>query len=49
MIVFLTEAKVSRGHAERLKFKLGVEGLFYVDSFGLSGGLTRFLEREECC
>ncbi|XP_031101849.1 uncharacterized protein LOC116005749 [Ipomoea triloba] len=38
--VFLMETKVRRDHAERLRIKLGFEGLFYVDGFGLSGGLA---------
>ncbi|XP_031104893.1 uncharacterized protein LOC116009862 [Ipomoea triloba] len=36
--VFLMETKVGRLHAERLRVKLGFEGLFYVDNVGLSGG-----------
>ncbi|XP_019164331.1 PREDICTED: uncharacterized protein LOC109160499 [Ipomoea nil] len=38
--VFLMETKVGRVHAERLRVKLGFDGLFYVDSTGLSGGLA---------
>ncbi|XP_019197195.1 PREDICTED: uncharacterized protein LOC109191078 [Ipomoea nil] len=38
--VFLMETKVSRDHAERLRIKLGFDGLFCIDSSGLSGGLT---------
>ncbi|XP_019155096.1 PREDICTED: uncharacterized protein LOC109151960 [Ipomoea nil] len=38
--VFLMETKVGRSHAERLRVKLGYEGLFYVDNTGLSGGLA---------
>ncbi|XP_031096875.1 uncharacterized protein LOC116001121 [Ipomoea triloba] len=34
------ETKVGRIHAERLRVKLGFEGLFYVDSVGRSGGLA---------
>jgi len=40
--VFLMETKVGRMHAERLRVKLGFEGLFYVESVGLSGGLALF-------
>ncbi|XP_031094366.1 uncharacterized protein LOC115998845 [Ipomoea triloba] len=45
--VFLMEAKVGRNHAERLRVKLGYEGLFYVDNVGLSGGLA-LLWRKNC-
>ncbi|XP_019172466.1 PREDICTED: uncharacterized protein LOC109167850 [Ipomoea nil] len=38
--VFLMETKVGRDHAERIRVKIGYEGLFYVDSDGLSGGLA---------
>ncbi|XP_019179165.1 PREDICTED: uncharacterized protein LOC109174381 [Ipomoea nil] len=38
--VFLIETKVNRDHAERLRIKLGFDGLFYVDNNGLSGGLA---------
>ncbi|XP_019181689.1 PREDICTED: uncharacterized protein LOC109176754 [Ipomoea nil] len=38
--VFLMETKVNRDHAERLRVKLGFEGLFNVDNDGLSGGLA---------
>ncbi|XP_019156322.1 PREDICTED: uncharacterized protein LOC109153039 [Ipomoea nil] len=34
------ETKVARDHAERLRVKIGYEGLFYVDSDGLSGGIV---------
>ncbi|XP_031101874.1 uncharacterized protein LOC116005777 [Ipomoea triloba] len=40
--VFLMETKVGRIHAERLRVKLGFDGLFYVDNVGLSGGLALF-------
>ncbi|XP_031120872.1 uncharacterized protein LOC116024110 [Ipomoea triloba] len=40
--VFLMETKVGRSHAERLRIKLGFEGLFYVNSVCLSGGLALF-------
>lgn len=40
--VFLMETKVCRDHAERLKYKMGFEGLFYVDNVGRSGGLVLF-------
>ncbi|XP_019184966.1 PREDICTED: uncharacterized protein LOC109179943 [Ipomoea nil] len=43
--VFLMETKVGRDHAERLRVKIGFEGLFYVDSSGLSGGLALFLRK----
>ncbi|XP_031124166.1 uncharacterized protein LOC116026880 [Ipomoea triloba] len=43
--VFLMETKVGRIHAERLRVKLGFEGLFYVESVGLSGGLALFWRR----
>ncbi|XP_019165702.1 PREDICTED: uncharacterized protein LOC109161665 [Ipomoea nil] len=38
--VFLIETKVDRDHAERLRVKLGFDGLFCIDSSGLSGGLA---------
>ncbi|XP_019179272.1 PREDICTED: uncharacterized protein LOC109174493 [Ipomoea nil] len=38
--VFLMETKVNRDHAERLRIKLGFDGLFNVDNSGLSGGLA---------
>ncbi|XP_019191056.1 PREDICTED: uncharacterized protein LOC109185569 [Ipomoea nil] len=38
--VFLIETKVNRDHAERLRIKLGFDGLFNVDNSGLSGGLA---------
>ncbi|XP_031124183.1 uncharacterized protein LOC116026896 [Ipomoea triloba] len=38
--VFLMETKAARIHAERLRVRLGFEGLFYVDSVGRSGGLA---------
>ncbi|XP_019196029.1 PREDICTED: uncharacterized protein LOC109189860 [Ipomoea nil] len=38
--IFLMEAKVGRDHAERLRVRLGFDGLFYVDNRGLSGGLA---------
>ncbi|XP_019183730.1 PREDICTED: uncharacterized protein LOC109178648 [Ipomoea nil] len=38
--VFLMETKVARDHAERLRVKIGYEGLFYVDNDGLSGGIA---------
>ncbi|XP_019170410.1 PREDICTED: uncharacterized protein LOC109165884 [Ipomoea nil] len=38
--VFLMETKVNRDHAERLRVKLGFEGLFNVDNSGLSGGMA---------
>ncbi|XP_019150373.1 PREDICTED: uncharacterized protein LOC109147192 [Ipomoea nil] len=38
--IFVMETKVGREHAERLRVKLGFQGLFYVDSRGLSGGLA---------
>jgi len=40
--IFLMETKVSRIHVERLRVKLGFDGLFYVESVGLSGGLALF-------
>ncbi|XP_031125428.1 uncharacterized protein LOC116027784 [Ipomoea triloba] len=40
--IFLMETKVGRAHAERLRVKLGFDGLLYVDSVGLSGGLALF-------
>ncbi|VFQ90108.1 unnamed protein product [Cuscuta campestris] len=43
--VFLMETKVGREHAERVRVKLGFEGLFYVDRVGLSGGLAFFWRR----
>lgn len=43
--VFLMETKVGREHAERLRIRLGFEGLFCVDRFGLGGGLALFLKR----
>jgi len=43
--LFLMETKVARTHAERLRVKLGFEGLFYVNSVGLSGGLALFWRR----
>ncbi|XP_031116501.1 uncharacterized protein LOC116020159 [Ipomoea triloba] len=43
--LFLMETKVARVHAERLRVKLGFDGLFYVDSVGLSGGLALFWRR----
>jgi len=43
--VFLMETKVGRSHVERLRVKLGFEGLFYVDSIGRSGGLALFWRR----
>ncbi|XP_031131888.1 uncharacterized protein LOC116033272 [Ipomoea triloba] len=43
--VFLMETKVNREHAERLRVKIGFEGLFYVDSIGRSGGLALFWRR----
>jgi len=45
--LYLMETKVGRVHAERLRVRLGFEGLFYVDSIGLSGGLGLFW-RENC-
>ncbi|VFQ93141.1 unnamed protein product [Cuscuta campestris] len=38
--ILLLETKGARGHAEELKVKIGFEGLFVVDSVGLSGGLA---------
>ncbi|XP_019188318.1 PREDICTED: uncharacterized protein LOC109182624 [Ipomoea nil] len=38
--VFFMKTKVGRSHAERLRVRIGYEGLFYVDSNGLSGGLA---------
>ncbi|XP_019189974.1 PREDICTED: uncharacterized protein LOC109184427 [Ipomoea nil] len=38
--VFLMETKVSRDHVERLRIKLGFDGLFCINSSGLSGGLA---------
>ncbi|XP_019150538.1 PREDICTED: uncharacterized protein LOC109147330 [Ipomoea nil] len=38
--VFLMETKVGRIHVERIRVKLGFDGLFYVDHVGLSGGLA---------
>ncbi|XP_019175839.1 PREDICTED: uncharacterized protein LOC109171159 [Ipomoea nil] len=38
--VFLMETKFNRDHAERLRVKLGFEGLFNVDNSGLSGGMA---------
>ncbi|XP_019177748.1 PREDICTED: uncharacterized protein LOC109172953 [Ipomoea nil] len=38
--IFLIETKVDRDHAERLRVKLGFDGLFCIDSSGLSGGLA---------
>ncbi|VFQ84297.1 unnamed protein product [Cuscuta campestris] len=38
--IFLMETKCARSKAEELRLKLGFEGLFYVDSVGLSGGLA---------
>ncbi|XP_031101919.1 uncharacterized protein LOC116005823 [Ipomoea triloba] len=43
--VFLMETKVNREHAERLRVKIGFEGLFYVDSVGRSGGLALLWRR----
>ncbi|XP_019175465.1 PREDICTED: uncharacterized protein LOC109170766 [Ipomoea nil] len=45
--VFLMETKVARDHAERLRVKIGYEGLFYVDSDGLSGGIA-LLWKKNC-
>ncbi|XP_019173810.1 PREDICTED: uncharacterized protein LOC109169382 [Ipomoea nil] len=38
--VFLMETKVCRIHAERIRVDLGFDGLFYVDSVRLKGGLA---------
>ncbi|XP_019167296.1 PREDICTED: uncharacterized protein LOC109163029 [Ipomoea nil] len=38
--VFLMETKVGRIHAERVRVRIGYEGLFYVDNTGRSGGLA---------
>ncbi|XP_019154282.1 PREDICTED: uncharacterized protein LOC109150753 [Ipomoea nil] len=38
--VYLMETKVERSHAERLRVKIGFEGLFYVDNEGRGGGLA---------
>ncbi|XP_019171492.1 PREDICTED: uncharacterized protein LOC109167042 [Ipomoea nil] len=38
--VFLIETKVDRDHAERLRVKLGFDGLFCTNSSGLSGGIA---------
>ncbi|XP_019200118.1 PREDICTED: uncharacterized protein LOC109193755 [Ipomoea nil] len=38
--VFLMETKVGWLHAERLRVKLGFDGLFYVDNDGMAGGLA---------
>ncbi|XP_019167308.1 PREDICTED: uncharacterized protein LOC109163041 [Ipomoea nil] len=38
--VFLMETKVARIHAERVRVKIGYEGLFYVNNTGRSGGLA---------
>ncbi|XP_019192477.1 PREDICTED: uncharacterized protein LOC109186787 [Ipomoea nil] len=38
--VFLIETKVDRDHAERLRVKLGFDGLFCTNSSGLSGGMA---------
>ncbi|XP_019163090.1 PREDICTED: uncharacterized protein LOC109159433 [Ipomoea nil] len=38
--IFLMETKVARDHVERLRVKLGFQGLFYVDNRGRSGGLA---------
>ncbi|XP_019171082.1 PREDICTED: uncharacterized protein LOC109166644 [Ipomoea nil] len=43
--VFLMETKVARDHAERFRVKIGYEGLFYVDSDGLSGGIALLWKR----
>ncbi|XP_019160111.1 PREDICTED: uncharacterized protein LOC109156731 [Ipomoea nil] len=45
--VFLMETKVARIHAERLRIRLGFEGVFYVGPVGLSGGLA-LLWRKNC-
>ncbi|XP_031131674.1 uncharacterized protein LOC116033058 [Ipomoea triloba] len=45
--LFLMETKVAQLHAERLRVKLGFDGLYYVDSLGLSGGLALFW-RKNC-
>lgn len=36
---------MGRGHAKRLRVRLGFEVLFYVDSTGLSGGLALLWRR----
>ncbi|XP_019186580.1 PREDICTED: uncharacterized protein LOC109181284 [Ipomoea nil] len=41
------ETKVARDHAERLRVKIGYEGLFCVDSDGLSGGIA-LLWKKNC-
>ncbi|XP_019189512.1 PREDICTED: uncharacterized protein LOC109183939 [Ipomoea nil] len=38
--VYLMETKVDRSHAERLRVKIGFEGLFYVDNDRRGGGLA---------
>ncbi|XP_019199918.1 PREDICTED: uncharacterized protein LOC109193531 [Ipomoea nil] len=38
--VYLMETKVDRSHAERLRIKIGFEGLFYVDQDRRGGGLA---------
>ncbi|XP_019168831.1 PREDICTED: uncharacterized protein LOC109164736 [Ipomoea nil] len=38
--VYLMETKVDRSHAERLRVKIGFEGLFYVDPVRGGGGLA---------
>ncbi|XP_019166667.1 PREDICTED: uncharacterized protein LOC109162418 [Ipomoea nil] len=38
--VYLMETKVDRSHAERLRVKIGFEGLFYVDLVRGGGGLA---------
>lgn len=37
--MFLMETKVNSAHTKQLRVKLGFDGLFYVDSLGLRGGL----------
>jgi hypothetical protein len=46
-ILFLMETKCSKEKTERVRMKLGYDGLFTVDSLGRSGGLALFWKENQ--